>query len=45
VAELSQRMPDAVRQDVPDVGHLIPIERPAAVVQACLALAGRVGSA
>ncbi len=43
VAELTARLPDAVRQDVPDGAHLLPVEKPAAVVQACLGLAGRIG--
>lgn len=43
VAELTARMPDAVRQDVPLGGHLLPAEKPETVVSACLALAGRIG--
>ena len=42
VAELAHRMPRAERVDLPDVGHLIPVEQPAAVVDACLMLARRV---
>jgi 3-oxoadipate enol-lactonase len=42
VRELSRRMPQAERIDVPDVGHLIPIEHPAAVLDSCLALARRL---
>ena len=43
LAELAGRFPDAVRQDVPDAAHLLPVEKPAAVVAACLAVAGRIG--
>jgi pimeloyl-ACP methyl ester carboxylesterase len=43
VAALSARFPDAVRQDDPAGGHLLPVERPKTVVRACLALAGRIG--
>jgi 3-oxoadipate enol-lactonase len=42
VAALAARLPDARRIDLPDVGHLVPMERPEAVVDACLALALRV---
>ena len=42
VAELVARLPDAQRIDLPEVGHLIPIERPQAVVDACLALVERL---
>jgi pimeloyl-ACP methyl ester carboxylesterase len=42
VAELCARLPDALRIDLPDVGHLISMERPQAVTDACLALAARV---
>jgi 3-oxoadipate enol-lactonase len=42
VAELAVRMPKAERVDLPDFGHLIPMERPQAVVDACLALAARI---
>lgn len=43
VADLAQRMPQAQRVDLPDVGHLIPVEQPSAVVDACLILARRLG--
>ncbi len=43
VAELTARMPAAVRQDVPTGGHLLPVEKPETVITACLALAGRIG--
>jgi pimeloyl-ACP methyl ester carboxylesterase len=42
VAQLSARLPRAERVDLPDVGHLVSMERPQAVVDACLALARRV---
>ncbi len=42
VRELTARMPQAVRIDVADAGHLLPAERPEAVVDACLALFGRL---
>jgi len=42
VAELAARMPTAQRIEVPDAGHMLPVEKPQAVVDACLALAGRV---
>lgn len=42
VAELCARLPDATRIDLPDVGHLISMERPEAIVDACLRLAARV---
>lgn len=42
VAGLARRLPNAIRIDLPDAGHLIPMERPDAVVDACLALARRV---
>jgi 3-oxoadipate enol-lactonase len=42
VADLAARMPKAERVDLPDLGHLIPMERPQAVVDACLALAARI---
>lgn len=42
VAELAARMPKAERVDLPDLGHLIPVERPQAVLDACLALAARI---
>lgn len=42
VAELSARMPRAERIDIADVGHLITMERPEAVVDACLRLAASI---
>ena len=42
VAALSARLPRAERVDLPDVGHLVSMERPQAVVDACLALALRI---
>ncbi len=42
VAALAARLPDAHRVDLPDLGHLISMERPQAVVDACLALVARV---
>lgn len=45
VERLARRMPRALRLDVPDAGHLIPAEKPDAVVEACLVLAGRLWEA
>jgi 3-oxoadipate enol-lactonase len=42
VAELAARLPDALRVDLPDAGHLLTMERPEAITDACLALAQRV---
>jgi pimeloyl-ACP methyl ester carboxylesterase len=42
VTALSARLPQAERIDLPDVGHLVSMERPQAVVDACLALARRI---
>jgi 3-oxoadipate enol-lactonase len=42
VAELRARLPDAQTIDLPDVGHLVAMERPQAVVDACLALVERL---
>jgi 3-oxoadipate enol-lactonase len=42
VAALSARLPQAERIDLPDVGHLVSMERPQAVIDACLALARRI---
>ena len=41
VTALSARLPHAERIDLPDVGHLVPMERPRAVVDA-LALVRRI---
>jgi 3-oxoadipate enol-lactonase len=43
VAALAARLPDARTVDLPDIGHLVPMERPQAVVDACLALVERLG--
>lgn len=42
VAELCRRLPDAERIDLQDIGHLVSMERPQAIVDACLGLARRV---
>jgi 3-oxoadipate enol-lactonase len=42
VAALAARLPDARLVDLPEAGHLVPMEQPQAVVDACLALAERV---
>jgi pimeloyl-ACP methyl ester carboxylesterase len=42
VAALSARLPHAERVDLPDVGHLVSMERPQTVVDACLALARKI---
>jgi pimeloyl-ACP methyl ester carboxylesterase len=42
VAELRARLPDAERIDLPDTGHLVTLERPQVIVEACRALAARV---
>jgi 3-oxoadipate enol-lactonase len=42
VAALAARMPDVVRTDLADAGHLLSMERPEAVVDACLALVRRL---
>jgi 3-oxoadipate enol-lactonase len=42
VAALAARVADARRVDLPDVGHLVSMERPEAVVDACLALVERL---
>ena len=42
VAELCARLPDAERIDLADIGHLVTMERPQAIVDACRALAARV---
>jgi pimeloyl-ACP methyl ester carboxylesterase len=43
VAVTCARMPDVLRIDIPDVGHLVSMERPQEIVDACLALARRIG--
>ena len=42
VAEIAARLPDALRIDLPDAGHLLTMERPEAIADACLGLAHRV---
>lgn len=42
VAELSKRLPNAEKIDINDIGHLVTMERPAAITRACLALADRL---
>lgn len=42
VRRLTARLPNAMRVNLPGVGHLVPAEAPDAVVEACLALVGRV---
>jgi pimeloyl-ACP methyl ester carboxylesterase len=42
VAELLARLPDVQRVELPEIGHLVTMERPQAVVDACLALAERL---
>lgn len=42
VAELTQRLPNAEKIDIADIGHLVTMERPAAITRACLALADRL---
>ena len=42
VAALAARLPDARTVDLPDIGHLVAMERPQAVVDACLALVERL---
>ena len=43
VAELTARLPNAEKIDIADIGHLVTMERPAAITRACLALADRLG--
>ena len=43
VAELTARLPNAEKIDISDIGHLVTMERPAAITRACLALADRLG--
>ncbi|MEM7042813.1 MAG: alpha/beta fold hydrolase [Pseudomonadota bacterium] len=42
VAELLKRLPNAEKIDIADIGHLVTMERPAAITRACLALADRL---
>ena len=39
---LCARLPDAERIDLADIGHLVTLERPQAIVEACRALAARI---
>jgi 3-oxoadipate enol-lactonase len=41
VAALCARLPEVERLDLPEVGHLVTMERPSAIVDACRALAAR----
>lgn len=43
VDELTKRLPNAETIDIADIGHLVTMERPAAITRACLALADRLG--
>ena len=43
VAELTKRLPNAEKIDIADIGHLVTMERPAAITRACLALVDRLG--
>ena len=42
VAAICERMPKVHRIDVPDAGHMIPLERPNKVIEALLTLAQRI---
>ncbi|MBU2534029.1 MAG: alpha/beta hydrolase, partial [Alphaproteobacteria bacterium] len=42
VTELAQRMPQCARLDMPNAGHMVPVERPAELANALLAFAGRI---
>jgi len=42
VAELTRRLPNAEKIDIADIGHLVTMERPAAITRACLALNDRL---
>lgn len=42
VAELTKRLPNAEKIDISDIGHLVTMERPAAITRACLALVDRL---
>ncbi|MDH3661563.1 MAG: alpha/beta hydrolase [Alphaproteobacteria bacterium] len=42
IAELTKRLPNAEKIDIADIGHLVTMERPAAITRACLALADRL---
>jgi pimeloyl-ACP methyl ester carboxylesterase len=43
VAELAHRLPDAAVVDIGDIGHLVTMERPGAITEACLAFARQIG--
>jgi 3-oxoadipate enol-lactonase len=45
VAALFARLPDGRRVDLPDAGHMIPVEQPAAVIGAVLELCRGLGDA
>lgn len=42
VADLTARLPNAEKIDITDIGHLVTMERPAAITRACLALVDRL---
>lgn len=42
VNELAARLPDATRVDFPDAGHMIPVERPKAFIDALLEFSNRL---
>ena len=42
VAELTKRLPNVETIDIADIGHLVTMERPAAITRACLALVDRL---
>lgn len=42
VADICARMPNAQRVDVPDAGHMVPLERPGLVTDALLKLSARI---
>lgn len=42
VDELTARLPNATRLDLPDAGHMVPLERPRAFIGALLDLARRI---
>lgn len=42
INSILQRLPNAQKTDLADCGHMVPLERPQAVVDACTRLAGRL---
>ena len=42
VAELTARLPNATRLDVPNAGHMVPLERPRVFIDALLEMAQRI---